>query len=358
VRALETFGISGALSDDEVRMVRRTVRTLVEPFAQRHRERTQGALAAVSGGNPDTLASILGTRDALGMPCIEVRELRELALRIAAMDHAARMASFDVRGDRADVMGVAAIVIAAVGRSFGLRRLLVPGVGIREGILLELADGLVGEWATATEATHRALISTAWRFASGLGHDLTHGSQVRRLARSLFEQVGAALGIDEDAGIVLEVAALLHDVGEVVNRKGHHRHGEYLVLAARLPGLHSPQREMVAALVRAHRGSDPDPDRHPAFAALDTAERQTVRKLAGLLRLADAFDTDHRQRVVSLEATVSNRALRVMLRVEPPPSGAFAVRKPELFERVFGKSVEVHVGPAGAGSRSSVVAVS
>ena len=55
-----------------------------------------------------------------------------------SLDVPGRMRVFRVRQDRAEVMGIAAIIITTLAKWLDLRTMLVPGVGVREGILLDL----------------------------------------------------------------------------------------------------------------------------------------------------------------------------------------------------------------------------
>ena len=53
---------------------------------------------------------------------------------------------------------------------------------------------------------------------------------------SLFDQTQSLHGLGADDREMLEYAALLHDIGQHVSRKGHHRHAAYLVENAQLRG--------------------------------------------------------------------------------------------------------------------------
>ena len=55
-----------------------------------------------------------------------------------ALDVPGRMRAFRVRKDRAEVIGIAAIVFTTLAKWLNLRTMLVPGVGVREGMLLDL----------------------------------------------------------------------------------------------------------------------------------------------------------------------------------------------------------------------------
>jgi exopolyphosphatase/guanosine-5'-triphosphate,3'-diphosphate pyrophosphatase len=149
--------------------------------------------------------------------------------------------------------------------------------------------------------------------------------------------------------VILEVAALLHDVGEVLNARSHHKHSAYMILWGRFPGLDMPQRLMVAALARTHRRSPPDGKKHAEYAQLDKPQRQQMRKLAAILRLADALDTGHRQSIEKVLVSRVGRTIALDLvlgedaaEIEPET----LMRKSALFEEEFGLRVTVTVGAA------------
>ncbi len=338
VRLMETLGLAGPIGDDESKMVRRHTATLLHTVVSSSID-TPLTPAAACGGNAEALASILGATDNQGMPVIEFDDLDAALPGILGADIGERMKKFAVKKDRAEVMAGAAIVFHTVLEELNLRRLLVPGVGIKDGVLLDLAE----EVAPGAEARDNVLLNEARAFAHRVRHDTTHGEHVRKVARALFDQLGRVHGLSEELGVVLEIAALLHDIGEVVHRRAHHRHGEYIVRWARIPGLESPLREMVAALVRTHRKGPPDSKKHEIFASLSPDHQRETRKLAALLRLADALDTDRRQRVTHVRANVGDDTVRLEIRARDAHGGGiaeFALRKAQLFEQELGVGLE------------------
>lgn len=137
VRLLETFRIEDQMDEDEVEQVRNYVRTLLESFLP-GRPRLAGALAVACGGNAEALAHIAPGARVAGMPSISLRLLKDRMWQILSLDVRRRMKLFDVRRDRAEVMGIAALVFHTLGRWLHLDALVVPGVGVREGLLADL----------------------------------------------------------------------------------------------------------------------------------------------------------------------------------------------------------------------------
>jgi exopolyphosphatase/guanosine-5'-triphosphate,3'-diphosphate pyrophosphatase len=237
-------------------------------------------------------------------------------------------------------MGVAGLVLRTAAEVLGIDQILVPGVGIRDALLLDIQETLQGEQPSGREAREKALLLSARMFASRVGHDLTHSRQVQRIARVLFDQLRDLHRLPGKLRIVLDVAALLHDVGEVVETRGHHKHGEYMVRFGRLPGLDGDYRNMVAALVRLHRNTEPNPRKHESYGALSEDRRSETRRLLALLRIADSLDMAHRQSVKEIEIERRPAKVVVRLTVDDPPTASPELTKTDLFASEFGVALQ------------------
>jgi exopolyphosphatase/guanosine-5'-triphosphate,3'-diphosphate pyrophosphatase len=248
-----------------------------------------------------------------------------------------RMKSFSVRRDRAEVMGVAAIVLVTVASWLRLRQMITPRVGVREGLLYELASAQMGPPAISEE--HRkhsqVMLAGAESFATRVRCDLKHAEQVQALALQLFDQLWPYHHFDFEARTVLASAAILHDCGVLINRKAHHRHGEYLIHNAKIPELQGWAKNMTASLVRYHNRKSEPSTKHPVFATLNREQRKKARLLAGMLRLAESLESDHRQGISKLTVEGGPRDVRVHVEMRDASRLNLAgiERKARLLER-------------------------
>lgn len=175
---------------------------------------------------------------------------------------------------------------------------------------------------------------------------------VARLALSLFDQTVALHGLGGRERRLLLAGALLHDIGQFVSYRRHHKHSMYLIENSELPGLSSDELRIVALLARYHRRAEPRDD-HPGFQLLETEDRELVRKLAALLRVADALDREHLARVTSLTATPEAEALHLHLGIR----GSQALeewalwKKGSMFENVFGIPIRIEGSGEGTAQR-------
>jgi exopolyphosphatase/guanosine-5'-triphosphate,3'-diphosphate pyrophosphatase len=194
-------------------------------------------------------------------------------------------------------------------------------------------------------------------FLRRCGADEGHADRVTSHALAIFEGVARVAQLDAAAREVLRGAAMLHDVGQFVGYPRHHKHTYYLVANAELPGYSDRERELVANVARYHRRSMPRP-RHPAFMALTAAEQELVRKLAVILRVADALDRSRRAMVGKLEVRADDREVRLVARVQGEAElerWAVEEKAAPLFEETLGLRLrlEIKEGPPPSQTQQS-----
>jgi exopolyphosphatase/guanosine-5'-triphosphate,3'-diphosphate pyrophosphatase len=172
--------------------------------------------------------------------------------------------------------------------------------------------------------------------------DPSHGEHVGNLCTRFFDELAELHHLTPHDALLLQVAAILHEVGTYVSPRAHHKHSEYLILNSEVFGLDRNDVTIVAQVARYHRHAVPSPD-HPGYAALGIDDRIRVSKLAALLRVADALERTHAQRVSQIEFRRESGKLRLRL---PGLADAAVERlamasKADLFEQVFGLAVVI-----------------
>ena len=169
----------------------------------------------------------------------------------------------------------------------------VPDASLRIGLLLDLSREGDGE---GIEDFRRQVLASAAALGEKYRFDGAHARKVAELAVKLFDQLRAEHGLSDRHRLLLEVAALLHDIGNYVNIRGHHKHTWYLLSASEIFGLSQDDLAVVANVARYHRRAYPSRS-HIPYMALDRDARINVNKMSAILRLANALDADHLQKV-------------------------------------------------------------
>jgi CHAD domain-containing protein len=169
------------------------------------------------------------------------------------------------------------------------------------------------------------------RWASVLDPDFKHSTHVVRLTLQLYDGLtrldgglrvpGVVHSPDGTARQTLRLAAMLHDVGRaragrgkvsrgkvgrakagrVQKGKGHHKASNRLIQRLKAPvGIEETILRMAGVVARYHRGALPHAGQK-TLQNLTSAQRSEAMWLAGILRLANAFDADRKGRISRLE---------------------------------------------------------
>ena len=223
------------------------------------------------------------------------------------------------------------------------KRILVSDVSLRAGVLLDLvgADGRLG----TGDFESQVLAS-----AEALGHryrfDRAHGRHVATLATRVFDQLCDEHRLTARERLLLETAGLVHDIGIWVSLRGHHKHSQYLLTASQIFGLSDEETAMVANVARYHRRGLPQ-DTHVPYIALDRQDRLIVNKLAAILRLANALDAEHLQKVTDVRVVRRDKVWTLELEGhgDLTMEQIAATARSDLFAEVFGRRPIIQ--PAG-----------
>ena len=343
VRLTERYGRSDPLSDKHWRKMRRAIDRAIDeeigdpPFA--------AEVMFGSGGTFTNLGEMVqcerdGKSSLIRGYVMTRGDLARLLDRLRETPLGARRRMCALNPKRADIIVAGAAAVARLAKRLGSQRIIVNDRGIRDGLIVSMIEELGAEGAAPAHVTDRMV----WvrEFARRCRSNERHCDQVARLAVQLFDSVCEPFEISASGRDMLEAAALLHDVGYLINHSKHHKHAYHLIMHGDLRGFSPGEVEMVANVARYHRRAFPKKS-HENFAGLDKNDRRLVRQLAGILRVAEGLDRTHGQVVQGLQVEVHGDEVKVLVDAETNPQVdiADAVRKSPLFEETFGVELEI-----------------
>ncbi|WP_027715457.1 Ppx/GppA phosphatase family protein [Desulfuromonas sp. TF] len=246
--------------------------------------------------------------------------------------------------DRADIIVAGVAVVAELMRLSGTNVLKVNERGIREGLILRsLRKHGFLNWRRKP----RDWLTSVGDFARSCHVDENHGEQVARLALRIFDGLAGPHALDERSRQLLEAACVLHDVGYFISYSMHHKHSYHLIRYASLFDFTPREKELIANLARYHRKGLPK-KKHENFANLSPEDQNLVKKLGGILRLADGLDRRRGGQVRDLECVLDKGRFTIRLHGDEDLSveiyGGHA--KGDLFEAAFGCELVLTEEPA------------
>jgi exopolyphosphatase/guanosine-5'-triphosphate,3'-diphosphate pyrophosphatase len=265
---------------------------------------------------------------------------------LSGMTVKARIAKYGLREDRADVILPACFVYHMLAKLNGSAEIIVPRVSLKDGLIL---DTMMRTRTAEHDDDIRAQVLVSCReLCDRFKVDRPHAEKVALLAGRLFDGTAKVHGMDATERLRLEVAAMLHDIGYFISIQKHHKHSFYIISNAEIVGLPENERLIAAHVARYHRKSLPKKE-HIEFEGLPKKDRIVVRRLAALLRLADALDKEHLGAVRGIDCRIRDGALRIVAasRKSCRLETLGFERNAQMFREVFGIDVSLEIRQEG-----------
>lgn len=242
---------------------------------------------------------------------------------------------------RAEIICAGAMVYVELLERCHLAGFRYSPLGLRDGILAQMA----AEYDHSTRSG-RALESERWesikRAVEHYGVDMQHALHVREFALQLFSVLKSVHQLPPEYQEWLSAAAMLYEVGDYVNRNGHHRHTYYIIAHSEILGYTPQERRIIGAIARYLGKSRPTPEA-PPMSPLNPSERENVTKAAVLLRIARALNLGRTQAVAGFSATARKGSVAIIVKPRGKASvdlELWAIEKDRAyFREVFGREL-------------------
>jgi exopolyphosphatase/guanosine-5'-triphosphate,3'-diphosphate pyrophosphatase len=322
------------LMENEIRLVIEQIRSsLDEPGTL--------DLLAIGGDARFAASHMLPEWDGTGVATLDVAELAEFTDSVLEYSVDELVRKYRLPFPDAEALGPALLIYVRLAQILKLDVVFVSSISMRDGVLAEMA----AHYSWTRQFTEQ-IISSALVLGEKYQFDRPHAEYAVDLCRKLFRALQAEHRMSPRYELLLTIAALLHEIGLFVSNRSHHKHSMYLIANCDLFGLGSKDLLLAALVARYHRRSLPKPT-HEGYASLDRDERIVVRKLAAILRIADAMDRGHGQRIRDVDVSVKDRQLIIDVRsnVTDLSLEQLALKqKSEMFEQVYGMDVVMRRG--------------
>ena len=216
----------------------------------------------------------------------------------------------------------------------GASQVVLPRVSIREGMLIDLARGVD---PALQEEFFSQILASAINLGRRYHIDERHCRHVSRLCMILFDALLKEHGMNRRERMMLEVAAMIHEIGKFISNSGHNTHGQYILANSEIFGLRREELDIIGNVIRYHRGDAPSSS-DIYYIALQREERVLVLKMAAILRVADSLDRGHSQQV--LIGTIEKKSETLVLHTEGARDLSMELmgleEKGNMFQDIFG----------------------
>jgi exopolyphosphatase / guanosine-5'-triphosphate,3'-diphosphate pyrophosphatase len=279
--------------DQRVRLFRRTVQNIVEDIRREMPMREARYFLALGGDARFAADQVAGEDPGQGVRTIARDRFLAFCEETVAFDEEQLVEAYRLPLAEVETLVPALLVYRELLLETQAEAVLVPEATLRAGLLLDMVRTEAGH---GIEDFSRQVLASAAALGEKYRYDVPHARQVAALAVRLFDDLKAEHGLGVRDRLILEVAALLHDIGIFVNLRGHHKHSQYILSVSEIFGLSRDDMAIIGNVARYHRRAAPNKS-HLAYTSLDSVTRVVVNKLAAILRVANALDADHLQKV-------------------------------------------------------------
>ena len=251
----------------------------------------------VCGKEIELIANLTHTERRDGMLGIARTGLSALYDEVKLLTPAQVSQKYRLRLEQAEVL-LPSLAIYLTLTDFAHADILSPGVELSDWLLYErLYPKEARDWNRRFDDSIEA---SAWEMVRRYHADRNHAVAVENFALVIFDSLKKVHGFSRRERRLLQAAAILHDIGKFVNSKYHDLYSCHLIMDSNIIGLSTEEVNLVASIARYHSGTLPSLS-HAEWAALNPDQRMTASKLAAILRMADALDRSHRQKVRAIE---------------------------------------------------------
>ena len=193
------------------------------------------------------------------------------------------------------------------------------------------------DYPTEKDEEKQSILQAVTKLAQTCNYEAVHTHHVTFLALRLFDDLQGLHKLGQQERLWLEYASILHDIGWFEGWHNHHKTALRIIQNTTLLPFDSKERLIIGSIARYHRKALPDPHQHDHFATLSHPEQDKVRKLSACLRLADALDRTHYNRVKYLNCSITPKKIVVqcVVKIEPPEEAQAAQAKSDLLQLVF-----------------------
>lgn len=174
----------------------------------------------------------------------------------------------------------------------------IPMVSLKKGILYDLAEELLDIDKRKESLNH--IISSVWYIGKKYRIDKKHASFVENIALSIFDQTKKLHKLGEKERLYLQVASILHDVGIFVDASNHCEQSYNIIQSQNIIGFSNKDLLLTANIAKYHSEEIPM-ESHKNYYMLSDQDKMTVSILSAILRLAEALDISHLQKIKEIK---------------------------------------------------------
>lgn len=281
------------------------------------------------------LLTVTGFQTSKGLATLSKTHFEQVYERI--MNKTTKMLSeeYDISMADAELFAPSLILMRKFFEKTSSNKIIIPSVTLVDGIIVERFNHFASEPGAIDFDLD--ILSYVRTLADRYRYNKKHSEYVEHAALMLYDKLSGVHGLGKIDRFLLQVASILHDIGKYIGADPHYVYSYNIINAAQIIGLSDDDLAMVASIARYHSLEIPTL-LSAGLNKLDTKHRIRAMKLIAIIRMADALDTSHKQKLKLNSMTVKddNFVVRAESIEEAVLEHWTFLMKAEFFSEVFG----------------------
>lgn len=219
---------------------------------------------------------------------------------------------------------------------FNAESLWAPGVSLLDGIAYDYAER--NKYIKSAHNFENDILVASRNIAKRYSSGKNHIQGTTALALAIFDSTKKIHGMGSRERLLLQIAVQLHDVGKYISMEDVSECSYQIIQSTEVIGLSTKERHIIASAVRYNNAEFKYSSEYEKDMVVDREQYLLVAKLAAILRLANAMDRSHYQKVKGIKAVLKDRELELILDSAMDLSLELGLLKDKVafFEEVFG----------------------
>lgn len=316
LRLLDMFDDKGAVGVEGRKVLEAHIRFVAEEIFDKIHHLSFDRVIGTSGtirtmGEAAYLAAGGESWQSVNAQTVGLSELSDLTQELLEMKFKERAKVDAVSDKRADAIHLGGVLLVQLLKLAQVKEITLCDASLREGMILDYLQ----KHSQEVEALPRSL-DLRHRKAAHLVHkyesNWENNCHVARLALQIFDRTQELHEYGSYEREILEFAALLHDIGQFISFRKHHKNSRYILKRSDPRGFTDEEMLLIRHLVRYHCKAKPS-KKHKKFKKLSKQHRHLVKMLSGILRIAVALNKTKSQRVKQIDCQISSETIEINL---------------------------------------------
>lgn len=251
---------------------------------------------------------------------------------------------FGVNAEYASLLVPAAIIFKRVLEMTGAELFWIPGIRLCDGIAAEYAEA-----AKNIKFNHdftEDILAASRNMAKRYKCNASHTAIMEKHVLNLFDSMKKFHGMGDRERLLLQISAILHACGKYISMKTPCDCAYNIIMSTEIIGLSHLEREIIANVVQyngkefdySHVHLNEDMFRDTKGEISRNSVTILIAKLTAILRLANAMDRSHKQKLEDCRIVVKGGMLLVTTYFEGNSMLESVVfeQRADFFEEIFG----------------------